>query len=218
MTRPLFANAAGNGAVSTQPKATTAHFGDPCIQCGVGHDDVASGPCPATTGELTKLVIDLHDAKAAMQAYDLESKAEFFRLNSNFVALQTKLNQLGSGLNADKVALGQSVIFVRGVYAKAGQDRASVIADAVQWLATGKSNAYRGLDVESYGTKNYDGWAGQRSDHSRGMGPRHGSIVFQVGLTKQDRVLSVKETEAAIYYLLNLEKVQAAALAAAVQA
>lgn len=23
-----------------------AHFGDPCVKCGVGHDDVALGPCP----------------------------------------------------------------------------------------------------------------------------------------------------------------------------
>jgi len=29
----------------------TAHVGDPCIFCGVGHDDVESGPCPARQSE-----------------------------------------------------------------------------------------------------------------------------------------------------------------------
>src|SRR3546814_889522 len=33
-------------------KSRTAHFGDPCIFCGVGHDDIEPGPCPANDGKI----------------------------------------------------------------------------------------------------------------------------------------------------------------------
>jgi len=49
------------------------------------------------------------------------------------------------------------------------------------------------------------------------MGPRHGSIIFEIGLTKEarQRDLSAEETDAAIYYLVNLERIQSAAKAPA---
>ena len=50
---------------------------------------------------------------------------------------------------------------------------------------------------------------------SDGMGPSHGSIIFAVGLTNAARKrpyadLAPAEIEAAIYYLTNLARVQAA--------
>lgn len=33
---------------------------------------------------------------------------------------------------------------------------------------------------EYFGVKNYSGFGDQRSDHSRGYGPTHGSIVFEI--------------------------------------
>lgn len=33
-------------------KARFAHFGDPCMFCGVGHDDLAPGPCPKNDGKV----------------------------------------------------------------------------------------------------------------------------------------------------------------------
>lgn len=35
--------------------------------------------------------------------------------------------------------------------------------------------------TEYYGLKNYAQWSDQRSDHSYGCGPRHGSICFRIG-------------------------------------
>lgn len=32
--------------MTENPKAKTAHFGDPCIFCKVGHEDLQTGPCP----------------------------------------------------------------------------------------------------------------------------------------------------------------------------
>lgn len=34
--------------------ATITHFGDPCIHCGIAHDNVPVGPC---TGDRTKAIV-----------------------------------------------------------------------------------------------------------------------------------------------------------------
>jgi hypothetical protein len=52
------------------PRELTAHFGDPCIYCGIAHDDVAVGPCPARVSpdrealarRLTRLAVVCHAA------------------------------------------------------------------------------------------------------------------------------------------------------------
>lgn len=32
-------------APSREPESGAAHYGDPCVKCGIGHDDVPQGPC-----------------------------------------------------------------------------------------------------------------------------------------------------------------------------
>mgnify|MGYP001588256470 FL=1 len=53
------------------------------------------------------------------------------------------------------------------------------------------------LDTMYIGVKNYAHFGDQREDHSYGMCPRHGSIVFEI--RKKDRTLPFKEND--IYYL-----------------
>ena len=93
----------------------------------------------------------------------------------------------------------------------------SARADAIKQLASGKPvrEHYGDLWRVFFGTKNYDQWSGQRCDCEYGCGPRHGSICFRIGLTDAARKrrqadLSADEVEAAIYYLVNLERVQEA--------
>lgn len=123
--------------------------------------------------------------------------------------------QAGAGLDPVKIALARTVIAIRGSYARGGAERGGAVADAIQWLATGTSPAYKGLDKISYGTKNYDAWSGQRSDHEYGMGPRHGSICFAIELLPDARRTHWSEInealrEAAIYLLANIAAVEAA--------
>lgn len=171
----------------------------------------------SATPSLTQTVAELATLRSQLTAHDAKAKAESARLSNEIAARQTVLNQVEAGLDTGKIALAGQVIKVYGAYAQGGDDRAAVIRDAVQWLATGKCACYRGLDGADFGTKNYDRWHGQRSDHEWG-GPSHGSIVFQVGLKDRTRQLSPEETEAAIYLLLNLERVQAADAAARAEA
>lgn len=168
------------------------------------------------SGSLTQTVSELADLRKQLADHDAAAKSESARLGAEITARQTILNHAEAGLDSEKIALARTVLKVEGLYANGGEDRAAVIADAVQWLATGKCKAYRGLDGADFGTKNYDRWRGQRSDQEWGS-PRHGSICFAVGLKDRKRPLTPEETEAAIYYLLNLERAQAAALAASSQ-
>lgn len=164
------------------------------------------------TISLTTTVAELTALRADLIAHDAAAAKEQARLRAEIAARQTLLNNAEAGLDSDKIALAKTVLKVRGLYAKGGTDRAGVIHDAIRWLATGdRGTAYRGLDGSNYGTKNYDRWQGQRSDHEWG-GPSHGSICFQVGLVDRTRTLTPEETEAAIYYLVNLERAQTAAL------
>jgi len=160
---------------------------------------------------LIQIVEERNAFQAQLVAHEDAAKAESARIRAEIVALQTLLNNAQAGLDADKIETARAVLNVRGTYAKAGEDRASVIQDAINWLATGKCSAYQGLDTVSFGTKSYDRWHGQRCDCSPGCGPRHGSIIFQVGLKDRERELSADEREAAIYYLINLERAQTAA-------
>ena len=119
------------------------------------------------------------------------------------------------GHDLERIALAESVLRVRGDYAKAGRDRASVISDAITEIATGTKACYQSLWSGSLGTKDYAHWHGQRSDHDRGYGPKHGSLIFQISLhesviKRDDRALTDSERDACIYYLMNLERIQAA--------
>ena len=168
--------------------------------------------------DLTTAVREMHDLKSALAAHLEASKAEEARLRGEIRHRAEILDMSASGIDLEKVALAKTIVYVRGTYARGGDERASVIADAVKQLATGAPirAVYGDLWRVAFGTKSYDRWHGQRTDCEYGLGPRHGSIIFQVGLVEGVRNnrthsdLTPEEIEAAIYYLTNLERVQAA--------
>jgi hypothetical protein len=158
---------------------------------------------------LVTLIARECEVRSRIKAFEDESAKTRFGLEAALNAVRHQIGCAKAGLDNGRIANALTVLKVRGSYANGGQDRASVIRDAVDWLATGKGAAYRGLDAEDYGTKNYDGWRGQRSDHPWG-GPRHGSICFQIGLKDRQRQLTEQERDDAIYFLLNIESWEAA--------
>lgn len=163
----------------------------------------------ANENTLTSAYALISDLRKSICELDASYKTDRANLVSRLEGLQTRINQSLEGLDADKVALAETVIYVRGSYAKAGDDRASVLRDAINELATSDGGR---LWRETFGTKSYDRWYGQRSDHPYGYGPRHGSLIFEIGLTRAVRARPQKitpdEIEAAIYYLTHLERIQ----------
>jgi len=88
-------------------------------------------------------------------------------------------------------------------------ERVNLLQSAIDDIATAKDAMRR----EYFGLKNYEHWSHQRSDHEYGYGPRHGSTVFMVGLTKDARSrsgLTLQERDDAIWYLRNLVQIQRA--------
>ena len=175
---------------------------------------------PATT--LTEAARRMHKLRAELSAHDVAAKDRGDKLRREIRANALILENATEGLDADKITIAQGVLYVRGSYERGGEDRASVIADAIKQLATGEPirKYYNDLWRVAFGTKNYDRWSGQRCDCEYGYGPSHGGIVFQVGFSeaarkRQPQVLTSDETEAAIYYLTNIQRVQAASARAA---
>jgi hypothetical protein len=121
---------------------------------------------------------------------------------------ETAIAQHAAGLDVTQITRAESVINIRGSWDKRGQNGSHAVADAIADLAT---NAGRKLAGEYFGVKDYDRWRGQRSDHSYGLGPSHGYIVFAVELQQEARdtirnggQLAVEDIEAALYYLHNI--------------
>lgn len=166
---------------------------------------------------LTETVQEIYRLKIALAAHQSDAKAEENRIRADIRERYLILEASKDGIDLAKVALAKTVVFTRGTYANGGDDRASVVEDAIAQLATGEPirPGYGDLWRVAFGTKTYSGWYGQRSDHEYGFGPRHGFIIFQVGLVDEVRKnrahtdLTPDEIEAAVYYLTNLERVQA---------
>lgn len=141
---------------------------------------------------------------------ELKQLAESERL----VAAGVDLSRINHGLHVVSVT-GLSKQVVHGAYSdqnRSGQ-RASVIADAKDDLARGAPRLRR----EYFGVKNYAHFGDQREDHTYGFGPKHGSIVFSVGLTSAARkmiesgeALTPEQIEDALYVLANLDQIEAA--------
>jgi len=171
---------------------------------------------------LTDAARRIHELRAELAAHEAAAKQRTADFQREIRASALILENATEGLDSDKIDAAMRVLDIRGTYAKGGADAHSVIADAIKQLATGAPIrvTYSDLWRTYFGTKNYDAWSGQRCDSEYGYGPRHGSIVFSVGLAlpvrKRDpQALTPEETEAAIYYLTNIQRIQQAASRAA---
>lgn len=165
---------------------------------------------------LTEAIRSIALLRADLAAHERQAEQYADSLKAQIGHLSRSVALDGALLDQGKIDLARTVIFVRGSYERAGEDRASVIQDAVAFFATGPK-PYKDLRQGYYGTKNYDRWSGQRSDHPYWAGPSHGSICFAVGLTDEARKrdeFSAEEVEACLYLLTRIEAVQKAEAAA----
>lgn len=169
-------------------------------------------------------------ARGALEQHRKDAKARDEQLVRELHAASQLVREFSAGLDVEKVAEARRVLYLYGSYAAGGEGRDSVVRDMVDWLATGEKRTYQTPAEGYFGTKNYSGWRGQREDHQYGYGPRHGSTCFAVGIADHVRgaakangfegnrlheFLTPEEREAALYYLLNIERIEAAQKAAA---
>lgn len=143
--------------------------------------------------ELRLLTADYGQKKARLE----QEIRECDRLRAN----------MANGVDLAKLQLAESVIEIYGKLV--GTERLRVIEDAISSLAHGGERLYS----EYFGVKNYAAFGDQREDHRYGYCPRHGYIVFSVGIkeARRSRIrngepLTPEELEACIYYLENVKR------------
>lgn len=130
-----------------------------------------------------------------------------------FREAEERIQRISNDIDESACLLAEHVIRVGGLYVKAGDERASALNAAVAELVRGGGRLFS----EYIGTKSYDRWHGQHVSHEYGMGPRHGRMIFSIELSRpvRDRgSLTEDEINAALYYLRNIERIQAAHQAA----
>jgi hypothetical protein len=111
-------------------------------------------------------------------------------------------------LDVVRIQLAESVLYVNGNPYGINDQRETTIAEqAIVDIAQGTPYLRKGY----YGNKRYEGYY-QGSNHSYGYGPKHGSVVDEVGLRSGAiiRDLTDDEKDACIYYLKNYPSIQAA--------
>jgi hypothetical protein len=169
----------------------------------------------------TSLLIALREIGALtsqLADHEAAAKKKTAELSAAIAERRTFIARTEAGLDLDKIAMAETVVFASD-YSYGGDERDSARQDAIKWFAgtLDTRNGYADLRQVYFGTKNYDRWRGQRSDHSYGMGPRHGGTCFRIELmdAARKRDLTDEEKEAAIYYLLHLEAIQKSRVSAA---
>lgn len=145
------------------------------------------------------LLRELNEEASAYRALKEKTEAEVSKLD-------TIIKRTLMGLDTEKVALAETIIAVAPTVSnKSDYDSSEmrkVINSAIHdFLANDANELRRGY----FGLKRYSHFGLQRSDHAYNMGPRHGNIVFSIGLNTEvlDKQFTPEEVEAVLYYLTH---------------
>ncbi len=122
------------------------------------------------------------------------------------------------GIDMERIDRAKKIIYVQGRVLgvrhgmRPDENRNNVRGKAVEDAKHDLCNACPKMYGAYIGVKNYDSFGDQREDHNYGMAPRHGHIVFQIGLTKEARTNKVcgNEAEDALYFLSVLPEYERA--------
>lgn len=156
--------------------------------------------------ELPTSLIDLQnllkDAHAYLKNLKKEHAAEVLEQETYIKGIATRIALHVADLDPVKVALAESAFYFSGD-PRDCEDGHDAIHDALNIIASQEDP----LATEYIGLKHYDRWRGQRSDHTYGMGPRHGSIMCSIGRRNRVHKPTPEQREAALYFLHNWGKI-----------
>lgn len=158
---------------------------------------------------ISQVIQNISSLRADEESEIKRHKSELERIRKEIANMEDKKQLLASDVDIEKVDVARSVIKIRGEFAESRAESLCVGA-AINDIANGCKH----LSKQFYGVKIYSSFGEQRCDCEYGYGPRHGSIVFSVGLHNPRQELTEHERECALYYLINLKKISSAAKAA----
>lgn len=155
-----------------------------------------------------------HTARKALEKATSDYASLKKTLETDMQEASNNIAMHDNGLHLELIEEAEKILYVRGDVLK-GDDNMSCVVDAIQWFSKLDLGPYKDLETRYFGTKSYDRWYGQRTDCEYGSGPRHGHIIFSIGLRgsyqeRQELVESLtdEQRDACIYYLNNLIKIQ----------
>jgi len=169
--------------------------------------------CDENKVSLSKLITLESDLVSQRNRIISEYEKSMSEIDKDLLKVRQQKSLKAADFNLDKINLAESVITIRGSASKVVGDsnsRSEAVKSAIEDIASAGSES---IMKSFFGVKNYSGFGDQGSDHPYGICPRNGSIVFSVGLKESIRkrvpfLLTEEEKEAAIYYLLNIKKIQ----------
>jgi hypothetical protein len=148
--------------------------------------------------EAEKNLIDLKNTKDQIQK----------KYSDDIKSIDHKINQatidrdlLMKDFNLDKINLAKSFIYVEGVDNIGQGESGSALNDAIKDFSEG----VKYLRTRYIGCKQYDGFYMQRTDCEYGYGPRHGYIIFRIGLKDTKHEFVDIEIDSCIYYIRKLK-------------
>jgi hypothetical protein len=98
------------------------------------------------------------------------------------------------GIDLDRIKNAESVLEVRGL---SNEFDMEVTNRAIADIAKGGEL----IRKQYFGTKNYECYHHQNCDCEYMFGPKHGCIVFSIGLKKPGAILADQQIEDCLYYL-----------------
>ncbi len=159
--------------------------------------------------KLNEIVKDLAAKQAELKQLSHEFKAKSDRIKFEIEELSRLENIGGNGIDLEKIQLAESIMYIYGnPYGKADSkfNCPTIAEEAIIDIA----NDCPHLISQFFGNKRYESFY-QRTNCEYGYGPRHGSIVDEIGLKSSVRsrecveksLLTDDEKDACIYYIKN---------------
>ena len=163
--------------------------------------------------ELLELTLDKQKLIKERQHLQDEYKDKLKTIDDTLKDIEVRIQLSLDGISFPRIERAERFVRVSGKLPKLDildttSQRHRLLQEAMLDLANGCPR----LSKEYFGIKNYDGFGDQRSDHTYGYGPKHGSIVFRVSLTNSESIPHGNDLEDCLYYLGNFQKVQQAEL------
>lgn len=153
------------------------------------------------------------EQKITAKKLDIQEKKREYnevinKLNNELNKLETELKMKYEGIQVDYINIAKEVLRVEGINRYGEGETREMTEKAIQDILDG----FKRLDREYFGCKDYDRWSCQGVTCEYGYAPRHGSIVFRIGLTskyerKTDQITE-EQVNACLYYLRHLEQIK----------
>jgi len=136
---------------------------------------------------------------------DLENRSHNNKVNeiiSKISILEREKNIVLGGYNLNLLSVAEENLVVEGIQKYYDQENVvSCLNDAIRDI----SNGVVFLRKQFFGCKNYSQFICQRCDCEYGYGPKHGDIVFSIGLKNKNEKFTENEIESMLYYLNMLK-------------